>query len=155
VTWLLGAGYRSFSYDLDLDNGYFDPQDYSTYFALLGARGPFGSTSATWDLATEVGRQSFTLAGVDTEDDQTLNGVFHVRLPDGQVGDARGLLCAQRLGDSDRYGLPKATNTALVCAFRGAGDGRARRPMRIAALVSAMESSRPAAQAEESCRIGS
>jgi hypothetical protein len=84
VRWLAGVGYRAFSYDLNLDNGYFDPTDYSTYFALLGARGNFGSSDATWDLATEVGRQSFTLAGIDTDGDQTLSGILTLGFP---VGD--------------------------------------------------------------------
>ena len=81
VTWLVGAGYRSFSYDENFDNGYFDPQDYFTYFALLGARGRFGSSAATWDFASEIGLQTFTLGGIETRDDQNLSGILTLGFP--------------------------------------------------------------------------
>jgi len=54
-----GYGLRWFDWALDLDNGYFDPQNFTAHLALGRARGPLGARGY-YEAAAEAGVQSFT-----------------------------------------------------------------------------------------------
>jgi tetratricopeptide (TPR) repeat protein len=54
-----GYGFRWFDWTLDLDNGYFDPRNFTAHLALGRARGPVGE-NGYYEAAAEAGVQSFT-----------------------------------------------------------------------------------------------
>lgn len=66
------AGYRlrAMDYDEDLDNGYFDPQDFNAHLAFFRARDRFGRSDRYWDVQAEAGIQSFRLGGEEVSGDQ-------------------------------------------------------------------------------------
>lgn len=67
----LSYHYRFFDYDLNLDNGYFDPQDFSSHSAGLNIERDLGShLYASANVTT--GLQSFTLGENEVSDDQYL-----------------------------------------------------------------------------------
>lgn len=72
----LGTGYvfHFFDYDLNLDNGYFDPQDFTSHGAQLSLYNEI--RSFYFDATVEGGIQSFELAGIETSDDQYFTGTL-------------------------------------------------------------------------------
>ncbi len=54
-----GYGFRWFDWESDLDNGYFDPRNFSAHLALGRSRGPLGA-KGYYEAAAEAGIQSFT-----------------------------------------------------------------------------------------------
>jgi tetratricopeptide (TPR) repeat protein len=65
-----GYVFRYMDYDDDLDNGYFDPSDFTAHLARFRARDRFGKSRAYWDVTLEGGIQSFTRGDVEVSDDQ-------------------------------------------------------------------------------------
>ncbi|HKQ60747.1 MAG TPA: tetratricopeptide repeat protein [Candidatus Polarisedimenticolaceae bacterium] len=83
----VGYGARWIDFDADLDGGYFDPQDYVSHLAYVHLSGEVGRRKVTWALDLDGGVQSFTLGGVDTNDDTVLiaSGTFGFPLGRGFV----------------------------------------------------------------------
>lgn len=69
-----GYGFRWFDWALDLDNGYFDPRNFTAHLALGRARGPLGK-KGYYEAAAEAGVQSFTEGGNRVSGDPAL-GLF-------------------------------------------------------------------------------
>ncbi len=65
-----GYRFRYVNYDESLDNGYFDPQDYAVNLAQLRASGKFGANEYYYDVGIEAGFESFTLDGIDVDNEQ-------------------------------------------------------------------------------------
>ncbi len=65
------AGYtaRWMDYDLDSGNGYFAPQDFLAHLAQLRVADEYGKRGNYYRLYLDAGVQSFTLSGVDVDDD--------------------------------------------------------------------------------------
>ncbi len=68
---VLETGYRTryLDYAEDLDSGYFDPQQFTSHLGLVRASGGIGATRHTYSVMLEAGVQSFTLGGVDVNND--------------------------------------------------------------------------------------
>lgn len=80
-----GFALRLMEYDEDLANGYFDPTRFRAHLAQLRADGALGERGATWRLELDAGLQTFTLGGVETDDDNVLIGSGIVGVPLGRV----------------------------------------------------------------------
>jgi tetratricopeptide (TPR) repeat protein len=80
-----GYVFRYMDYDDDLDNGYFDPSDFTAHLARFRARDRFGKSRVYWDATLEAGIQSFTQDGVDVSQDQvyTVRGLVGVPIAEG------------------------------------------------------------------------
>jgi tetratricopeptide (TPR) repeat protein len=76
-------------WDRDLDNGYFDPQDFLALLLRHRVRGPLPVRGGTWNVAATVGTQSFTISGVDVSDDTVLDLEGQMLVP---LGGERVLL---------------------------------------------------------------
>jgi hypothetical protein len=72
VTMQVGYALRAMDYDLDLANGYFDPQDFVAHLALLRVHDEYGKRGNYYRLHLESGVQSFTVGGIDVSDDRVL-----------------------------------------------------------------------------------
>lgn len=66
----VGYRLRGMDYDRDLDNGYFDPQDFNAHLAFFHARARFARSDNYWDLQVEGGIQSFRLGGEEVSGDR-------------------------------------------------------------------------------------
>lgn len=72
-SWRVSSDYqfRFFDYDLDLDNGYFDPDDFTSHSIRLNANRDFAERFYV-NGSLETGIQSFTLGTIEISDDQFL-----------------------------------------------------------------------------------
>ncbi len=70
----MNAGYtaRFMDYDLDTSSGYFDPQDFIAHLAQLRVNDEYGKRGNYYRLYLDAGVQSFTLGGIDVDDDTVL-----------------------------------------------------------------------------------
>jgi tetratricopeptide (TPR) repeat protein len=64
-----GYRFRWMQYDDNLDNGYFDPQDFYANVLVFTARGPLFTPRADWAVRLEGGVQSFEFDDNTVEDD--------------------------------------------------------------------------------------
>lgn len=64
-----GYAFRFMDFDLDLANGYFDPEDFESHTWRSAVGGRHGKRGVYWRIGADVGVQSFTLGGVDVSDD--------------------------------------------------------------------------------------
>lgn len=74
LTVQVGYTGRYMDYDLDLNNGYFDPQSFTAHLAQLRLSDRFGKRDYYWNASLDGGIQSFTVGGSDVDND----GVFIV-----------------------------------------------------------------------------
>ena len=74
VTFELGPVARWMDYDRDLDNGYFDPSDFSSLLVEARARGEFGDGRNYFDVGLEGGWQSFTIGTAKVSGDGVFGG---------------------------------------------------------------------------------
>ena len=65
----LGLTSHFMDYGENTDSGYFDPQSYLSNLARAQSGGEFGARRYTWWAQLEAGVQSFTLGGVEVNDD--------------------------------------------------------------------------------------
>ena len=72
VTMHAGYTARAMDYDQDLANGYFDPQDFLAHLAQLRVSDEYGNRGNYYRLHVDAGLQSFTVSGVDVNDDTVL-----------------------------------------------------------------------------------
>ena len=72
VTMHVGYTARAMDYDQDLANGYFDPQDFLAHLAQLRVSDEYGDRGNYYRLHLDTGVQSFTVGGVDVNNDTVL-----------------------------------------------------------------------------------
>jgi tetratricopeptide (TPR) repeat protein len=72
VTMDVGYTARAMDYDQDLANGYFDPQDFLAHLAQFQLNDEFGKRGNYYRLRLGTGVQSFTVGGVDVNNDTVL-----------------------------------------------------------------------------------
>ena len=72
VRMQVGYTARAMDYGLNTGNGYFTPQDFLAHLALLRVAGEYGERGNYYRLYLDAGVQSFTLGGVDVNDDTVL-----------------------------------------------------------------------------------
>lgn len=72
VTMHVGYTARAMDYDQDLANGYFDPQDFLAHLAQLRLSDEYGNRGNYYRLQLDTGLQSFTVSGVDVNNDTVL-----------------------------------------------------------------------------------
>ena len=65
----VGFTLRTLDYGEDTDGGYFDPQGFVSGLARARTSGDFGERGFTYRVELQAGLQSFTLGGVDTDQD--------------------------------------------------------------------------------------
>ena len=86
---VLETGYRVryLDYAEDLDSGYFDPQRFTSHLGQVRASGGIGTTRHTYNVTLEAGVQSFTLAGVEVNNDTVFiaSGTLGLSLGQGSV----------------------------------------------------------------------
>jgi tetratricopeptide (TPR) repeat protein len=85
VTLDTGYVFRYLDYDEDLDNGYFDPQDFTAHLATASLHRAFAADRGWWRLAIESGVQSFTLSGTETRNDWVLGVSGSLGVPLGRA----------------------------------------------------------------------
>lgn len=74
VNFEIGPVARWMDFDEDLDNGYFDPRDFSSLILQAEARGPFGGSRYYFELGVEAGWQSFTIGATKVSGDGVFGG---------------------------------------------------------------------------------
>jgi tetratricopeptide (TPR) repeat protein len=102
----LGYQFRYLEFSEDLNNGYFDPSDFTAHLAHLRVWGPFGSSRAYYDVTMNLGEQSFILGDTEVSGDQ----VFSVHCTAGYPLGA-GLAIQLYASHSD-YALQSASGFA-------------------------------------------
>jgi tetratricopeptide (TPR) repeat protein len=78
VTMDVGYTGRAMDYDQNLANGYFDPQDFLAHLAQFRVNDEYGNRGNYYRLRLDTGVQSFTLGGVEVNNDAVLviGGLF-------------------------------------------------------------------------------
>ena len=116
----LDAGFtlRLLDYGEDTNSGYFDPQNFVSGLGRARASGDFGARGYTWWAELQAGLQSFTLAGVDTDQDLVTVATGALGAPLG-----RGFVLELRAGWGD-YAAQTAAGfesreIALALRWRG------------------------------------
>jgi len=69
VTMHAGYTARAMDYDQDFSNGYFDPQDFLAHLAQLRVQDGYGNRGNYYRLYLDTGLQSFTIGGIDVNND--------------------------------------------------------------------------------------
>jgi tetratricopeptide (TPR) repeat protein len=88
-TFEAGYGFRWFDWALDLDNGYFDPRNFTAHLALGRARGSLG-LQGYYEAAAEAGVQSFTEGGNRVSGDPAFGLSVGMGRPIGRGFDLEG-----------------------------------------------------------------
>jgi len=65
-----GIALAGMDYDEERTNGYFDPSDFRSALVVARATDTFGKRDASWAVEGSWGVQSFTLGGVDVDEDR-------------------------------------------------------------------------------------
>jgi hypothetical protein len=90
VTMNVGYTARAMDYGQDLSSGYFDPQDFLAHLAQFRVNDEYGDRGNYYRLRLDTGVQSFTVGGVDVDNDTVLviGGTFGFRVTKRMILEA-------------------------------------------------------------------